>query len=79
MPRKHNSLKCGGIFDKVSIESAISSLQKKSVEPNFWSNNQSAQKILKKISVCENELKILYEILKKYEKFWQNKSFCDRN
>ncbi len=33
-------------------------MQKLSTDTNFWDNNQSAQKILKKISVCENELKM---------------------
>ncbi len=57
-PQKYNSLKCGGIFDRANIENEILSLQKKSTDPNFWDNNQSAQIILKKISAFENELKM---------------------
>ena len=57
-PQKYNSLKCGGIFDRASIENEILSLQETSTDTNFWDNNKSAQIILKKISSCENELKM---------------------
>ena len=64
--QKHNSQKCGGIFDRESIENVISSLQEKSTDPNFWDNNQSAQKILKKISAYENELKMWADLESKF-------------
>ena len=51
-----NMKKCGGIFDKNKIRESISKLQLKTTQPNFWDNNQSAQKILKNISLFENEL-----------------------
>ena len=50
--------KCGGIFDKNAIQESISELQLKTTQTNFWDNNQSAQKILKNISLFENELKM---------------------
>jgi len=64
--QKHNSLKCGGIFDRASIENTLNSLQKLSTDTNFWDNNQSAQKILKKISVYENELKMWTDLESHY-------------
>lgn len=51
-------MKCGGIFDRDSIVNDISSLQKKSTNPNFWDNNQAATIILKKINASKNELKM---------------------
>ena len=51
-------MKCGGSFDRPGIEESISVLQKKSIDPNFWDDNKSAQKILKKISFYKNELKM---------------------
>ena len=54
--------KCGGIFDKKAIQESISKLQLKTTEHNFWKDNQSAQKILKNISLFENELKMWQDI-----------------
>ena len=56
--QKSNLLKFGGIFDLPKILKTIATLQNKASDPNFWVDNQSAQKILKKISSCENELKM---------------------
>ena len=55
---KPNIRKCGGTFDKKAIQDSISKLQVKTTNPNFWDDNQSAQKILKNISLFENELKM---------------------
>jgi len=57
-----NTKKCGGIFDKNTIQDSIALLQEKTTEQNFWKDNQSAQSILKQISSYENELKMWKEI-----------------
>ena len=59
--------KCGGIFDKKSIQESISELQLKTIQPNFWDDNQSAQKILKNISVFENDLKMWEDLEEHYQ------------
>ena len=60
-------MKCGGIFDKMSIQGSILQLQLKTTQPNFWDDNKSAQKILKKISSFENELKMWEELEEHYQ------------
>ena len=55
---KQSIRKCGGTFDKKAIQDSISKLQLKTTKHNFWDDNQSAQKILKNISLFENELKM---------------------
>jgi len=59
--------KCGGIFDKKAIQESISELQLKTTQPNFWDDNQSAQKILKNISVFENDLKMWQDLEEHYQ------------
>jgi len=59
--------KCGGIFDKKAIQESISELQLKTTQPNFWDDNQSAQKILKNISLFENDLKMWQDLEEHYE------------
>ena len=49
---------CGGIFDIKTITDSIADLQIKTNQPNFWDDGQTAQKVLKKISSLENELKM---------------------
>ena len=51
-------MKCGGFFDEKAMQDAIAKLQLKTNLPNFWDNNQSAQKILKNISLFQNEQKM---------------------
>ena len=58
--------KCGGIFDKENIHKCIVDLQEKTTEQKFWSDNKSAQGILKQISVYENEISMWEEIDEKY-------------
>ena len=53
-----NIKKFGGIFDEQLIKDSISKLHLKTNLPNFWDDNQSAQKILKNISSFENEQKM---------------------
>ena len=60
-------MKCGGIFDKKAIQESISDLQIKTTQPNFWDDNQSAQKILKNISVFENDLKMWEDFEEHYQ------------
>ena len=60
-------MKCGGIFDKKAIQESISLLQLKTTHPNFWDNNQSAQKILKNISLFENDLKMWQNLEEHYQ------------
>ena len=50
--------KYGGIFDKNSINNSILKLQELTANPNFWDDNNYAQKTLKEISRFKNELKI---------------------
>jgi len=50
--------KCGGIFDKISIQKSIAKLQLHTTDADFWKNNQTAQRILKEISRLEGELKM---------------------
>ena len=59
--------KCGGIFDKKTIKESISKLQLNTTNPNFWKDNQSAQAILKDISLFENELK-MWDVLEDHYK-----------
>ena len=59
--------KCGGIFDKKTIQDSIAKLQKKTTHQKFWDDNYSAQKILKQISSYENELKMWNELDEQYE------------
>ena len=59
--------KCGGIFDKKAIQESISKLHLKTNLPNFWDDNQSAQKILKNISSFENELKMWQDLDEHYQ------------
>ena len=53
---------CGGIFDVKTITDSIADLQIKTNQPNFWDDGQTAQKVLKKISSLENELKMWEEL-----------------
>ena len=53
---------CGGIFDVKTITDSIADLQIKTNQPNFWDDGQTAQKVLKKISSLENELKMWGEL-----------------
>mgnify|MGYP001479671221 CR=1 FL=1 len=46
------------IFDKNEIEQSITQLQLKTTQPDFWVNQKAAQKVLKNISLFENELKM---------------------
>ena len=55
---------CGGIFDVKTITDSIAGLQTKTNQPNFWDDGQTAQKVLKKISSLENELKMWEELEK---------------
>lgn len=48
----------GGTFDHAALESTLSNLKSKTVEEDFWKDAPSAQSILKKISVIENELSL---------------------
>ena len=57
-----NIEKCGGIFDKKTIQDSIAKLQEKTTQQKFWDDNHSAQKILKQISLFENELKMWKEL-----------------
>ncbi len=50
--------KCGGIFDKKSIQDSISKLQLNTICPDFWEDSKSAQETLKEISRFENEIKM---------------------
>jgi len=59
--------KCGGIFDKKTIQDSIAKLQEKTTQQKFWDDNYSAQKILKQISSYENELKMWNELDEQYE------------
>ena len=53
-----NIRKCGGIFDKKSIQDSISKLQLNTIRPDFWEDSKSAQETLKEISRFENEIKM---------------------
>jgi len=50
--------KSGGIFDFETLSKKITSLQEETTAVGFWDNNNSAQKILKQISILENEQKM---------------------
>ena len=43
----------GGIFDQNSLEEKLKVLEAKSIEENFWDDNQKAQKILKEKNTIE--------------------------
>ena len=55
-------MKCGGIFDKKSIQVSIAKLQLSTTLTDFWDDSQSAKTILKEISILQNELKIWDEL-----------------
>ena len=57
MPVK-NITNYGGIFDLDKLNLQLKNLQDKTVETDFWNIPQTAQKILKKISIIENEIKM---------------------
>ena len=43
----------GGIFEKNQIENQIKSFHEKTIEDNFWNDNNTAQKVLKKKKFLE--------------------------
>ncbi len=55
---RSNILKCEAIFDKDALARKIKLLQEKTMDTNFWNDNLNAQKILKKISMHESEVKM---------------------
>ena len=57
-----NITRCGGIFDKKSIQVSIAKLQLSTTLTDFWDDSQSAKTILKEISILQNELKIWDEL-----------------
>ena len=46
----------GGVFDLPELEASLASLKEKTLQEEFWNNKNSAQSVLKKISVIEKEL-----------------------
>ncbi len=48
----------GGIFEWDKLISAIKTLQKKTVEPDFWNDTRKAQEVLRKIKILETEMKM---------------------
>ena len=61
-----NIRKCGGIFDKKSIQDSISKLQLNTIRPDFWVDSKSAQATLKEISRFENEIKMWEDLDDRY-------------
>ena len=61
-----NIRKCGGIFDKNSIQDSISNLQAKTISIDFWDDAKFAQTTLKEISILENELKVWADLEEHY-------------
>ncbi len=59
--------KCGGIFDKKSIQDSISKLQLNTIRPEFWEDSKSAQATLKEISRFENEIKMWDNLDERYD------------
>ncbi len=57
-----NTTNSGSIFEWDTLIQSITQLQEKTVNPEFWNDNESAQKVLKDISKLENE-KNLWEKL----------------
>jgi len=62
-----NIRKCGGIFDKKSIQDSISKLQLDTICPDFWEDSKSAQKTLKEISRYKNEIKMWEDLDERYD------------
>ncbi|MDP6570941.1 MAG: peptide chain release factor 2 [Candidatus Marinimicrobia bacterium] len=54
-------------LDQPAIQSSIIELQSKTTEPDFWEDGEKAQKILKKISSLENELKLWNELDEQFQ------------
>jgi len=46
----------GGFFDYDNSKSLISELEKKTLAPAFWNDNQAAAKINRRISVCRDKI-----------------------
>ena len=59
--------KCGGTFDKNSIQDSISKLQLNTIRPDFWENTKSAQTVLKEISSFENEITMWEDLDEQYD------------
>ena len=59
---RSNIQKCEAIFDKDALAKKIKLLQEKTMDENFWNDNLNAQKILKKISMHESEVKMWMQL-----------------
>ena len=58
--------KLGGIFDFDSWLKELEKLKQKSVEPEFWDDNQNASSILKKISRIEKKIALWEDLDRRY-------------
>lgn len=65
-------MKSGGIFDEDKILAELSSLQEKSNSPGFWSDQQSAQQIIKEINSLQDKIdrnKYLFTIVEELKTY----------
>ena len=58
--------RCGGIFDFDSKDPILAKLRKKSTVEDFWTDNNKASAILKKISIIEKELELWKELERRH-------------
>ena len=56
----------GGIFDLSSKEVKLGKLQKKTLAPDFWSDNSKASSILKKTAILEKEINLWKDLKKRH-------------
>ena len=59
--------KLGGIFDFDNWLKELKKLKQKSSDPEFWSNNQNASNILKKISRIEKKIALWKDLDRRYD------------
>ena len=55
-------MNCGGIFDLQAKENDLNKMRQLTTDQNFWDDNQSASKQLKKISILEKEINLWKKI-----------------
>jgi peptide chain release factor 2 len=59
-------LSSGGIFDLSSKEVHLEKLQKKTLAPDFWSDNSKASSILKKTGILEKEINLWKDLKQRH-------------
>ena len=65
--RKRKTSVLGGIFDLDSKSKIVEELRKKSSDKDFWSDNQNASKVLRKISIIEKEIQLWEDLSRRHD------------